>query len=72
VRGEVVLLAQQDARAAAGEVAGDAGAVDAAADDEHVDLAARAVGIVSAAVVGIATILGIGRRCRRRPRRRRR
>jgi DNA-binding transcriptional ArsR family regulator len=36
VRGEVVLLAQHDLGAAAGEVAGDAGAVDAAADDADV------------------------------------
>ena len=58
VRGEVVLLAQQDARAAAGEVAGDAGAVDAAADDEHVDLVARRRGRARfGAGVGIATIL---------------
>jgi hypothetical protein len=36
VRREVVLLAQHDLAAAAGEVAGDAGAVDAAADDADV------------------------------------
>ena len=37
VRGEVVLLAEQRAQAAAGGVARDAGAVDAAADDEQVE-----------------------------------
>ena len=42
VRREVVLLAQHHAAAAAGEVARDAGAVDAAADDQHV--AAATVG----------------------------
>ena len=39
--GEVVLLAQQHPQAAAGGVAGDAGAVDAAADDQEVVVAAR-------------------------------
>jgi hypothetical protein len=37
---EVVLLDQHTCQAAAGEVARDAGAVDAAADDEHVACAA--------------------------------
>jgi hypothetical protein len=36
VGSEVVLLAQHHRQAAAGEIAGDAGAVDATADDEHV------------------------------------
>jgi hypothetical protein len=36
VRGEVVLLAQQHAQATACQIAGDAGAVDAAAHDQHV------------------------------------
>ena len=35
--GEIVLLAQQDGEAAAGGIAGDAGAVDAAADHGEVD-----------------------------------
>ena len=37
MRGEVVLLAEQDVEAAPGRVPGDARAVDAAADDEQVD-----------------------------------
>ena len=35
--GEIVLLAQQHLEAAAGGVAGDAGAVDAAADDDEIE-----------------------------------
>jgi len=34
---EVVFLSQQDAQAAPGEIARDAGAIDAAADHEYVD-----------------------------------
>ncbi|OIQ76294.1 hypothetical protein GALL_420270 [mine drainage metagenome] len=41
VRAEVVALAQQHAQAASGEVAGDAGAVDAAADDGGVECRVR-------------------------------
>ena len=37
MRGEIVLLAEQDVEAAPGRVPGDARAVDAAADDEQVD-----------------------------------
>src|SRR5690606_9476473 len=37
VVGEIVLFAQHDLEAAAGGVAGDAGAVDAAADDQEID-----------------------------------
>ncbi len=36
--GEIALLGERDAQAAAGGVARDAGAVDAAADDEEIDL----------------------------------
>ena len=41
VRGQIVLLAQQHVEAAPRRVPGDAGAVDAAADDEQVDRARR-------------------------------
>ena len=41
VGGEVILLAQQDVETPPGRVAGDAGAVDAAADDEEIDRARR-------------------------------
>jgi hypothetical protein len=57
VRREVVLFAQQHAPAAARQIARDAAAVDAAADDQHV---ARGLGVGRGGWKGCAHVLGSG------------
>jgi hypothetical protein len=59
VRGQVVLLGQHHAPAAAGQVAGDAAAIDAAAHDQHVAVQRGSRGVTGVAGAGEA----FGKRC---------